>query len=136
MIADDLRAHLPELRIEVESLMIDSCVITRAGAPVFDDNTGLETPASTTVYEGKCQLRDPGVAEVNREFGEQQVTAATQVLVLPLEVDGVPVTGIMKGDVAVVTSEDPQAGDLVFRIEGIPASTWAVSNNFNVEAIF
>lgn len=137
MIADDIRAYLSELRAEVESLMIDTCVITRPGEPVFDPVTGEETPSTTAVYSGKCQLRDPGVAEVQREFGQIQVTAAVQILVLPLLLpNGSPVQGVKKGDIAVVTSEDPQAGELSYRIEGIPASTWAVSNNFPVEAVF
>lgn len=110
--------------------MVDSCVITRAGAPVFDQNTGDETPSSTVVYSGKCQLRDPSVAEVDREFGHQQVTVAAQILAVPFGV-----SGIQTEDVAVVTSDDPQVDGMRFRITGVPASTWAVCNNWQVEAL-
>lgn len=129
-IADDIRHHLPELRQEAESLMTDYCVITRGGTPIFDENTGEYTSTGTDVYEGKCQLRDPGIAEVKREAGEVQLTAASQILALPHTV-----TGILVNDVAVVISEDPQVADMAFRIDGMPASTWAVVNNYPVEAI-
>lgn len=133
MIADDIRANIGELRAEAESLMIDTVVFTRVdpdSPPVFDPVTGTTTPAYETVYSGKCQLRDPGVAEVQRIFGEQEVTAISQILSLPHTT-----TGIIKGDVGLVTSADPQTADMQYRIVGLPASTWAIANNYPVKSV-
>lgn len=106
MIGDDLAAALPELRAQAESMMRDTCVITGdGGEPVWNDETGTyDTPASVTIYTGKCRLRMPRAAGTRVDSGA--ATWAVDDGVLSLPVDGSQ--AVTAGHVAVVTlGSDP-----------------------------
>lgn len=104
----DVARALVELRVQAESLMRDSCVITGpGGTPVWNDSTGqYETPDGSTVYEGACRLRMPRTAGTRTESGDASWAVDDGVLSLP--VDGSEAVG--SGHVAVVTlGNDPMA---------------------------
>ena len=82
---DAIAAELPYLRAQAESLMVDTCEITAAGEPVWDEGDGIFTPgAATTVYEGKCRLRKPSAAPRDTESGETTWAVDDYVLSLPV----------------------------------------------------
>lgn len=57
---DDVLSVLPELREMAESMMQDSCTITRAGEGKGEFNTvtgQYDKPDRVTIYEGKCRIQ-------------------------------------------------------------------------------
>ena len=116
MLGEDIAAHLPELRAHAESLMQDTCRVTSAGAPVWNDTTGTYAPGTaSTVYEGKCRLRKPSAAPQGVESGEAAWTVDDYVLSLPL-VGSEDVAG--GHDVEIVTALDPAAVGLLLTVTG------------------
>lgn len=98
MIHDDIAAALPELRAHAESLMVDSCTITRrrldeAGEPVREmDPVTLElTDVWDEVWAGKCRVQRPGAVMVGREpvVGGVEYNVETVHVQVPLTVLGV-----------------------------------------------
>jgi hypothetical protein len=98
---------LPFMRAQAESMMTDSCVITRAsGDPVFNATTGkYDTPTPDTIYTGKCRIRTRSQFLRDRaaDGGEHQVLIWSYIVSVPLTV-----TDIRVDDVVTVTaSTDP-----------------------------
>lgn len=98
MIHDDIAAALPELRAHAESLMVDSCTITRrrldeSGEPVRDmDPVTLElTDVWDEVYTGRCRVQRPGAVMVGREpvVGGVEYSVETVHVQVPMTVLGV-----------------------------------------------
>ena len=69
MIADDILAAIPELRAQAESLMLDTCRIVRVVGTALDEETGVETPVTEVVYEGRSKLQSQDQYEIGREAG-------------------------------------------------------------------
>lgn len=98
MIHDAIAAALPELRAHAESLMVDSCSITRrrldeSGEPVREmDPVTLElTDVWDEVYAGRCRVQRPGAVMVGREpvVGGVEYNVETVHVQVPLTVLGV-----------------------------------------------
>src|SRR5213075_776715 len=52
-LGEAMSAALPLLQGQAESMMTDTCTITRPGTPVFNASTGTYATPSTTIYTGK-----------------------------------------------------------------------------------
>lgn len=98
MIHDDIAAALPELRAHAESLMVDSCTITRrrldeSGEPVreMDPDTLELTDVWDEVYSGRCRVQRPGAVMVGREpvVGGAEYSVETVHVQVPLAALGV-----------------------------------------------
>ena len=116
MLGDDIAAALPELRAHAESMMVDACLITSAGEPVWDDATGTYVPGpGTTVYEGKCRVRNANPAPQNADAGEAAWAVDQVVLSLPL--DGT--AAVTDGCTATITAclNDPGMVGLVLTVQ-------------------
>lgn len=77
-------------RALAESLMTDTCTITRAGVAdpdaVPDPVTGLyPVPADSTVYTGRCSIRVPGTvsASKSRDSAGDEAVMLTAILSVP-----------------------------------------------------
>ena len=77
---------LPGMRAEAESMMRDSCAITRpGGGETWDDATGGYLPGSTvTLYSGRCRIRRPNVAEREASAGDTDRTLMGAVVSIPV----------------------------------------------------
>jgi hypothetical protein len=117
MLSWDVAAELPGLRAEAEALMVDTCRVTAAGAPVWDDANGVYTDgAPTTIYEGKCRLRRPSAAPQVTDSGEAAWAVDLYVLSLPVVGSEAVVDG---HDVEMLTSaNDPAAVGLRLTVQG------------------
>lgn len=86
--------------------MLDTCTITRAGTGdgTFDPETGETVPpARTSVYSGRCRVRQPNVGEQTPLVAGQEITLVSAVVAIPWSTTGVEV-----GDqVAITASADP-----------------------------
>lgn len=112
-------------RLAAEQLMLDSCVITRAGSGqgVWNDTTGrYDPPAASTVYSGRCKVQTRDVQVANPDVAGREAFVVDWTVHLPVvgsedvrQGDTVTVTGAVL-DVALVgrvfTVDGPHLGSL------------------------
>lgn len=97
--AVSLTSVLRDGRAAFERRMRATCLIRRVAGSTLDE-WGAEVPAYTTVYEGKCYTRYPGMAfEQNPEAGGFSLTVSRVVLRIPFG----PV--VKPGDVVAITAD-------------------------------
>lgn len=80
----DIAQALPGLRVEAESRMTDSCLITRPGDRVFDEDAGEWASEPATVYAGKCRLKPPTTGAVDGDAAGRLVVVSSLALHLPV----------------------------------------------------
>lgn len=134
MLGHDIAAALPELRAHAESLMVDSCIVTRGGEPTWDDATGTYTPgAATTVYEGKCRLRNAAPAPQTADAGE--TVWAVDLVVVSLPVAGSE--GVLDGDTVTVTASahDPAAAGTVLTVQAAHVQTFSTARRLSCQVV-
>lgn len=131
MLTDDIAAALPELRAQAESLMVDTCAITRPGGRgEYDPDTHTYGAATdTTVYTGACRVRadlDPG----DVDFGGGPVTLTTALVSIPIDADQV-----LQGDTVTITAavNDPQLVGRTFTVRAVLAQTHATARRLRCE---
>ena len=83
MLADDIAAVLPGVRAEAESLMTDTCTITRedpnAPEPEPDPVTLVIPPkARITVYSGKCRVQIKSIIASSTDSDAGERATVTQ----------------------------------------------------------
>jgi len=128
----DIAAALPGLRAQAESLMVDSCVITSGGEPVWDEAAGeWSTPDGSVVYSGKCRVQLPNVAESNPVAGETEWTVTAAVVSLPVAGS----EGVRIGHTVTVTSGvfDSRLSGTVYRVTGEHKKTHATARRLRCE---
>lgn len=117
-------------RVQAEALMESTCVIIRNGAVTTNASTGVDTPATTSIYSGVCRLRFP-------DARASEVAAAGQPLVVQAPILSLPVTAtgsssVLPGDIATVTTP-PDSSTIVVRIAGVHVQTHQTARRFPVE---
>lgn len=120
----DILATLPELRVQAESMMTGTCIITRSGERVFDETTGDYTSTSTPVYSGPCRVRFESAVATPVDAQSQVYIRQQPTLHLPVA----GTDGIQVDDVATV-------GTLTLRIVGLHADTHATARRLPVELL-
>lgn len=131
----DIQAALPALRAEAEGRMISACTITRAGETTVDPETGLETPATTTIYTGICELQFKDDQALPVLADGQVLASQSPVLKLPVDADGSGAVEV--DDIAEITGNpfDTSMIGLKVRIAGVHFKTFATARRFPVEAV-
>ena len=128
----DIAAALPGLRAQAESLMVDSCVVTSTGEPVWDEPAGEWTaPDGVTVYAGKCRVQLPNVAESNPVAGETEWTVQAAIVSLPVagsEAVRIGHTGVLTSGVF-----DSRLSGTVYRVTGEHKKTHATARRLRCE---
>lgn len=123
-------------RALAESLMVDSCRITRPGDgdPVFNNATGqYDDPPPITVYEGKCRLQ---VRESNPSSADVAGASWTlQDLDLQLPVVGSEAVAEDQTVEYLTSAHDPALPGKRFRVSGLFVKTHATSRRLRVELI-
>lgn len=144
ILGDDIAHALPEMREHAESLMVDTCRITRSGEgePVFNPETGqYEKRARVTVYGpelephmGRCRIQDNRVQVGAPDQSSQAgLVISVQNTELQLPVDG---TGhIAPGDIAEILScrFDPSLVGHQVTIEGPHGKSQATARRLRVK---
>lgn len=125
-------AVLADMQADAESLMQDSCTITRAGSgtSTFDPATGTYTdPASTTVYTGKCRVKPRNLVDRTVQAGEQQVSLWSFEVSVP-----VSATDVDLDDVVTVTgSIDPSLVGRTLRVRSVARGTFLTARRLDCE---
>ena len=143
MIADDIAAALPELRAHAESLMVDSCTVTRrrldeSGEPVREmDPVTLElTDVWDEVYAGRCRVQRPGAVMVGREpvVGGVEYNVETVHVQVPLTVLGVKADDRV-AITAVGAISDPDSAGMVLSVRVNQHKTHATKRTLVCEEV-
>lgn len=115
-----------------EQLMVDTCVVRRAGGTTYDPDTGYPTDASTQLYVGKCRVQQQAASAGQRDVGEASLLLLRLEVHLPMSVIGVQVD-----DVVEVTSSvhDPDLPGRRFRVRDLFHKTHATSRRLGVEEV-
>lgn len=125
-----------DARVLAESLMVDTCIITRPGVgePVFDPATGTYTdPARVTVFTGPCRLQVTSIIanSTNSAAGERENMVQGSEFQLPVGgTDDVTIN-----DVIEITSAafDPALVGRKFTVIARHQKTHATSRRLRVE---
>lgn len=120
-LVDDILRALPVFRAEAESLMLDTCTITRPGTPVTDPNTGDVTNTPTNVYTGKCKVQSKDSATANPEAGEATFTVVSRQVHIPANS-----ADVQDGDVVTITASRLNAFTVgkQYRVSGFTPDTF------------
>ena len=133
-LADAIAATLPELRAHAESMMVDTCTITRAstGAPVVDNNNGTVTPAApATIYAGPCRVQLPDAVEKAEEVGGDALSVQAAIISLPVAGS----ESVAVGDVVTVTNAtfDADLSGVTYVVRGLHRKSHATSRRLRCE---
>lgn len=111
-----------------ESLMADVCWIQTSTPGSFNDATGTRTEILTTVYYGKCRIKNAEPAQT--EAGERRNVINAPVLHLPADdTSTIP----ERATVTIVSSTNENLTGAVFRVVGVDVSTTATARRFTME---
>jgi hypothetical protein len=132
----DISGLLARARAAHEDLMDaagDRVRIYRPGAPVFDQNTGQDTPGTPlTLYEGPARVKAVSVATGTEEqAGEREIRLRDYEVAVPWATT-VPAGEVIKpGDqVLVLASEDPRMPGMTLWVTGrqfgATATAWRI----------
>jgi len=118
-------------RVAAEQLMVDTCQITRVNpaTTTIDPDTGVITPAYTTVYSGKCRLKLPTATARPLAVGEAQVFTQHPILSLPALTTGVEID-----DIVTITASAlmPLLVGRVFHVRAKPGQTHETAARFEI----
>lgn len=118
-------------RVAAEELMRDTCTAARpTGGFVTDPETGVDTPASESVYAGRCKVQTTVAQAASPDAGGHQFTVENLQLHLPVSAE------LRTGDQVTITeSWDPQLVGLVFRLVELARGTYRTADRWNVELV-
>jgi hypothetical protein len=118
---DDVSATYATMRgrAAAETLMVDTCTITRAGSgdPVYNEADDTYTyPTASTSYTGKCRVRPAGTQDVDHVVGADPVWARSYIVSVP-----VSETNTTVDDVVTITASalDPALVGQRLRVQGV-----------------
>lgn len=124
-----LEVQVRRRRKTAETLMIDTCTITRGTGTTFNPETGQYESAATPIYAGKCRLQSGSTQAANPEAGGAVFTVERLEIQLPFgtifEVDDI-VTGY-------VSASNPALTGNEYRVTGLGEKTHATAQRFTVE---
>ena len=131
-LGDDVVATLPLLRAQAESLMRDTCTITRPGVPQLDENTGLLTAPEALVYEGKCKVQSKDSSTASLDAGGAVFRVVSRQVHIP-----VGVADVRNDDVVTVTASllNPFGVGRKYRVEGFTPDSFDTAARIPVKEI-
>lgn len=109
--------------------MLDTATVTRPGTPTTDPDTGVVTPTSTTIYNGKCRIRQAVVMDRPLESGQAQRYVQHSILSVPI---GSP--ALLTDDVLTITASALTAilVGRTWHVRGLSADTDATAARYEV----
>jgi hypothetical protein len=121
-------------RAAAESLMVDTCTITRTTGESTNEDTGVVTPTTSTVYTGRCRVQQSqlGADSTPSDPGEVYVRLVAFEVQLPMSVEGLRVQ-----DVITITASalDPDLVNRSFNVLGLAHKTHATARRIQVQEI-
>ncbi|WP_405673270.1 DUF6093 family protein [Streptomyces sp. NBC_01530] len=132
MTAIDIQPLLAAGRAAHNQLLVDTCTISRPGAPTLDRTTSVLTPGPPTVlYSGACRLK-PQRMPRDEDAGERLTVVARYELALPFAALATDVLHV--GDTVTITaSGDTRLVDQPFAVLTVDFSSTATAWRITVE---
>ncbi len=108
-------------RVRAESLMIDTCTITRPGEPATNPDTGDVTNSAVIVYAGKCKVQSRDSATSTPEAGGAVFTVVSRQVHIPANA-----AQVRDGDVVTITASPLNSFTVgkQYRVEGFTPDTF------------
>lgn len=114
------------------TLMVDTAVVTRGGAPAFDPSDGSYTPAAgTLIHEGVCRVRQPQAAAAPAIYGDIQVSKSLYLITFPHDAPPFEPDDI----VTITDTDDPDLANRTFRIGTVPRMSLLLYRELICEAV-
>lgn len=119
-------------RIAAERMMTDTCRVYREGTGTFDSTTGAITDAETTIYTGKCRVKQvPGFKTGGELVGETVVPRTAPIVSIPFSV-----FDVRAGDrVVLLNGTDASLLNRPLLIEAVHAGTHATARRLVCEGL-
>jgi hypothetical protein len=119
-------------RAAAERLMQDTCVISRVTGQTTNQDTGVVTSTTTTVYAGKCRLQQQAPGTTPEIVGEASLWPQTMVLQLPMVV-----TGLQPDDIVTCTASalDPDLIGRKWHLRGVAHKTHLTARRHQLQEI-
>ena len=121
-------------RAAIEALMVDTCTITRTTSEATNEDSGVVTPTTATVYTGRCRVQQSqlGADSVPSDPGEVYVRMVAFEAQVPMSV-----TGLRVGDRITVTASahDADLVGRVFVVLGLAHGTHKTARRLQVQEI-
>ena len=119
-------------RRQAESLMLDTCTITRPGEVVTDPVTGEVTNSTATVYAGRCKVQSKNSATASPEAGGAVFTVVSRQVHIPANA-----ADVRDGDVVKITASALNAFTVgkQYRVEGFTPDTFDTAARLPVKEI-
>ena len=116
-------------RAAAEARMVDTCTARRVTGETVDDNTGDVTPTLTSVYAGRCRMKQPNASATAAEVGEAAVLLQQPEVHLPMSA-----AVLRPGDEITLTASvhDPGSVGRVFIVRAVPAQSAATARRYGV----
>ncbi|MFE2710627.1 DUF6093 family protein [Streptomyces mirabilis] len=132
MAAIDIQPLLAAGRAAHDQLLVDTCTISRPGAPTLNRSTSVLTPGESTVlYSGACRLKPQRVPR-DEDAGERLTIVARYELALPFA--SLATDDLRVGDAVVITaSGDTRLVDQPFAVMAVDFSSTATAWRITVE---
>ena len=131
-LVDDVLVALPVFRHEAESLMLDTCQITRAGDPVTNPDTGDVTAGEVLIYEGKCKVQSKDSSVATPDAGGASFTVVSRQVHIPANA-----ANIEDDDVVTITASRLNAFTVgkQYRVEGFTPDTFDTAARLPVKEL-
>jgi len=119
-------------RAAAESLMVDTCTITRPGVPVTDPDTGVVTNTSAPVYTGKCKVQSKDSATSSPDAGGHSFVVVSRQVHIPA--NG---ADVRDGDVVTITASLLNSFTVgnVYRVEGFTPDSFDTAARLPVKEV-
>lgn len=117
-------------RREAESLMVDTCTITRPGEPVTDPETGNVTGGTELVYSGRCKVQSKDSATATPDAAGATFTVVSRQVHIPANA-----AEVRDGDVVTVTASALNAFTVgkQYRVEGFTPDSFETAARLPVK---
>jgi hypothetical protein len=112
--------------------MVDTCTITRVTGGTTDPETGVRTETTTTVYTGKCRVRQPTSTGSRHDVGEASIVEVGSQLQLPMAASDIRTEDRAEIDTSAL---DPDLPGRVYVIGAPVAGTHLTSRRYQITEV-
>jgi hypothetical protein len=119
-------------RMFADAGMVDTCTVTRVSGGTTDPESGERTETTTTVYSGRCRVRQASSTGSRHDVGEASIVEVGSQLQLPMAAEDIRT----EDRAQIATSQlDPDLPGRVFVIGAPVAGTHLTSRRYQITEV-